>query len=104
MPTLGYLDYNNKLHKEFIDTYKSKFRTEPNSLYAGVTHDIVMYFVSALWEKGAEFWRHPETFKSPKEMLYPFALRQSATTGGYENQSVDIYRMTDYRLVPIKHK
>jgi LysM repeat protein len=99
--TLGYLDFDNAKHKSFIDTYKHKFHTEPNTLYAGVAHDIMLYFVSALSQKGAEFWRNPQDFKSPAGMLFPFNLRQSSSTGGYENQSPDIYQMVNYKLLPL---
>ena len=98
--TMGYLDYkNNKRHKDFIDTYKEKFRTEPNTLYAGVAHDIMLYFASALWRQGGEFWRNPQKFSAPQGMLFPFSLKQSSPTGGYENQSPDIYQMVNYKMV-----
>ena len=98
--TMGYLDYkNNKKHKDFIDTYKEKFRTEPNTLYAGVAHDIMLYFASALWRNGGEFWRNPQKFSAPQGMLFPFSLKQSSPTGGYENQSPDIYQMVNYKLM-----
>ena len=100
--TMGYLDYNNPRHKDFIDTYKDKFRTEPNTLYAGVAHDIMLYFSTALWRNGAEFWRNPQQFSSPADMLFPFSLKQSSPTGGYENQLPDIYRMSKFKLVPVK--
>ena len=100
--TMGYLDYNNQKHKDFIDTYKDKFRTEPNTLYAGVAHDIMLYFSTALWRQGAEFWRNPQKFSAPSGMLFPFSLRQSSPTGGYENQLPDIYQMNNYKLVPVK--
>lgn len=100
--TMGYLDYNNQKHKDFIDTYKDKFRTEPNTLYAGVAHDIMLYFCTALWNQGAEFWRNPQKFKAPSGMLFPFGFRQSSPSGGYENQMPDIYKMSNYRLVPVK--
>lgn len=99
MVTRGYLSYDNVKHKDFIDNYKTKFLTEPNTLYAGVAHDIVIYFCSALWQKGAEFWRNPQTFTTPTEMLFPFNLKQRSATGGYENQSPDIYRMSNYKLI-----
>ena len=98
--TMGYLDYNNLKHKKFIDTYKDKFRTEPNTLYAGVAHDIMLYFCTALWTQGAEFWRNPQKFKAPNGMLFPFGFRQSSPTGGYENQLPDIYRMSNFKLIP----
>ena len=99
--TTGYLDYNNPKHKEFIDTYKDKFRTEPNTLYAGVAYDIMLYFSTALWQNGAEFWRNPQHFTSPYGVLFPFSLKQSSPTGGYENQSPDIYQMQNYKLIPM---
>lgn len=97
--TMGYLDYGNTLHKKFIDTYKDKFHTEPNTLYAGVAHDIMLYFTMALWQNGAEYWRNPQNFKSPEGMLFPFRVEQSSSTGGYENQEADIYQMVNYKLV-----
>ncbi len=99
MATQGHLNYNNPTHKSFIDTYKDKFLTEPNTLYAGVAHDITLYFVSALSQCGAEFWRNPHTFKTPTGMLFPFSLKQAEASNGYENQSPDIYRMVNYKLV-----
>lgn len=99
MVTLGYLNYDNVKHKEFVDTYKTKFLTEPNTLYAGVAHDIVIYFCSALWQKGAEFWRNPQTFSAPMDMLFPFSLKQRSSTSGYENQMPDIYHMSNYKLI-----
>lgn len=96
---LAHLDYNNPVHKSFIDTYKERFRTEPNSLYSGVAHDIMLYFSTALWQQGAEFWRNPAKFQAPAGMLFPLSLKQSSSTGGYENQSPDIYMMRDFKLV-----
>ena len=99
--TTGYLNYSNPLHKSFIDTYKNKFHTEPNSLYAGVAHDIMLYFSTALWQRGAEFWRNPSQFASPAGLLFPFRLSQPLPTGGYENQAPDIYQMSNYKLLKI---
>ena len=101
--TTGYLDYNNTKHKKFIDTYKEKFRTEPNTLYAGVAHDIMLYFVTALHRQGAEFWRNPQKFAAPAEMLYPFGLKQQSPTGGYENQMPDIYQMQNFKRVHVTY-
>ena len=95
-------------YKEFlgyfglIDTYKDKFRTEPNTLYAGVAHDIMLYFSTALWRQGAEFWRNPQKFSAPSGMLFPFSLKQPSPTGGYENQYPDIYQMVNFKLTPIQ--
>ena len=100
--TMGYLDYNNPKHKDFIDTYKNKFRTEPNSLYAGLGHDIMLYFVTALSQQGAEFWRNPQNFYTPQLMLFPFRVKQSSATGGYENQLPDLYQMQNYKLIKIQ--
>ncbi len=101
--TTCYLDYYNPRHKQFIDTYKSKFKTEPNGLYAGVAHDIMYYFVSALSENGAEFWRHPEAFAMPTNLLFPLQLKQCSPTGGYENQCAKLYQMQNYRLQSINY-
>ena len=100
LTTIGYLDYaGNTKHRQFVDTYKEKFHTEPNPLYAGTGHDIMLFFASALWQKGAAFWQNPQSFDAPSQMLFPFKLKQSTPQGGYENTMPDIYQMIDYKLI-----
>ena len=97
----SYLDFNNPAHKEFIDSFKDHYRTDPTGVYAGVANDIMIYFVTALNQKGVAFWNNPESFSAPSTLLFPLKIVRSPL-GGFENQGVSIYRMDDFHLIPIR--
>ncbi|MDO4217032.1 MAG: LysM peptidoglycan-binding domain-containing protein [Bacteroidales bacterium] len=97
----AYLDMNNPNHKDFIDSFKNHYRTDPTGVYAGVANDIMLYFVTALNQKGVAFWNNPEGFTAPSTLLFPLKIVRSQL-GGFENQAVSIYRMEDFHLKPIR--
>lgn len=92
----AYLDYGVVAHKEFVDAYKNRFKTEPLNGYAAVAHDIILYFASGIHSKGADFWRNP-TQNNVSRMLFPAQMKRTAD-GGLENQSAVIYKMVDLQL------
>lgn len=98
----AYLDYENPVHKSFIESFKNKYKTEPIGQYAGVGHDIIIYFSTGLWQKNADFWKKP-SIPQPKGMLYPIQLRSTGPEDGYENQIASIYCMEDYKLVQLNN-
>lgn len=97
----GYLDYQLPNHKDFIERYKSRFKTEPIGIYAGVANDLMIYFVNALNSRGTAFWKAP-SYPRPQGMLFPLNVRQTAPNNGFENQGAVIYRMNDFHLVPAR--
>lgn len=99
MITNAYLNYDNPTHKAFIDNYKDRYKTEPQGVYAGVGHDIMLYFATALNRQGSQFWSNP-TLKSPDGMLFPLQVKQACPSCGFENQKATLYRMERFHLVP----
>ncbi len=96
----SYLDYNNTAHKSFIDNFKDRYRTEPVGVYAGVANDILIYFVTAINQKGTTFWYNPSQFSAPSSLLFPLQIERSPL-GGFENQKASLYKMKDFHLVPV---
>lgn len=95
----AYLDYNNTAHKAFVDNFKDRYRTEPVGVYAGVANDILIYFVTAINQKGTTFWYNPSQFAAPSTLLFPLQIERSQL-GGFENQKASLYKMKDFHLVP----
>lgn len=91
-------DENDPAQHRFVETFREQYKTEPIGLYAGQGHDLMVYFVNGLQEKGSEFWKNPSV-ANLQSMLNPIHLRQSAPGKGYENQYAAIRRMGDYRFV-----
>lgn len=93
----AFLDYDNSIHRKFVDSFNEHYKTEPVGPYAGVAHDIVLYFAYGINSAGSEFWKRLNT-PSPDGMLFPIQLKQTAADSGIENQQVDLYRMNNLRL------
>ena len=91
-------DENDPAQQHFVQAFRDQYKTEPLGLYAGQGHDLMVYFVSGLQEKGSAFWKDPTT-GNLQTMLNPIRLMQSAPGRGYENQVATIRKMGDYRFV-----
>jgi len=94
----AYLDYDNPVHKDFIDRYKGRFKTEPMDSFAGMGNDIMLYFTTAIHQKGAKFWSAPSIVR-PQGMLFPIKLAQKNANSGFENQAAVFYQMENFKLV-----
>lgn len=94
----AYLDYNDPIHSSFIDRYKNRYKTAPQGMYAGMAHDILLYFSHAISKKGSQFWKSPSIPK-PAGMLFPLHIQQKAAGSGFENQTAVFYRMNNLKLV-----
>ena len=97
----SYLDYNNPKHKNFIDRFKEKYKTEPQGNYAALGNDIIIHFVAGINSKGTEkFWEDPNTERR-HSMIYYFHFKRSAPDKGFENQNAYFYRLnTKFQFVP----
>ncbi len=93
-------DYADATQKDFINTFREHYKTEPVSNYAGIANDIILFFVTGLQQKGTEFFRSPAIPK-PQGMMSTFHFAPSAEGNGFENQSATLFRMTDYHFVPV---
>ena len=99
-PYPTYLDYNNTRHKDFVDAFRQRFKTEPTNDYAAVAHDLILYIGAAINSRGTDFWKDANAVR-PQSMLFPIRLTRDATNNGYENQATALYMMQDYKLIPV---
>jgi len=97
-----FADWNlsNPMHKEFVDRFYEKYKTEPTNTYAGMANDIILYFVCGIQQKGTDFFRTP-AIVLPQGMLYPLSFSQKRADCGFENQQALLFRMTDFHFNPI---
>lgn len=93
-------DMSNPQHKEFVDLFNERYKTEPTNTYAGMANDIILYFVTGLQQKGTDFFKSP-AIVPPQGMLYPLSFTHSRADYGYENQQTMLYKMSDYHFIPI---
>jgi LysM repeat protein/ABC-type branched-subunit amino acid transport system substrate-binding protein len=98
-----FLDYSNPNHKEFIDKFKERFKTEPTGDYALIGNDLIIQFVLGLHKRGSEFWKNPNLPKN-SAIMYPMLFKRPTETDGFENQATYIYKMDDYKLKPVNRK
>jgi len=96
----GDWDRGDAAQKDFISRFRERYKTEPVTTYAAIANDIILFFVTGLQEKGTNFYRHPIITK-PQGMLGTLHFAPAAEGSGFENQVATLYRMTDYRFVPI---
>lgn len=97
----AYLDYEDPEHKDFIDRFRLRFKTEPMDSYAALGNDILLYFATAISKKGSQFWTSP-SIPRPQGMLFPLRIAQKEPHSGFENQTAVVYRMENFRLVKTK--
>lgn len=95
--TYSYIDFESEKVKEWINKFRSKFATEPDS-YAFQANDLAWYYFIAL---------------NKNEMTYPANIQnvqwkgmaggfefEKTEEGGFENKSVSILKVQDY--IPVK--
>lgn len=88
-------------HKDFVDLFRDKYKTEPTSTYAGMANDIILYFVCGLQQKGTAFFSSP-VIPVPEGVIYPLSFSHSRQDYGFENQYALMYRMIDFQFQPVK--
>ena len=98
-----YEDWNltDQRQKDFIETFRDRYKTEPITGYAGMANDIIIYFVTGLQQRGTDFYKSPAMAR-PEGMLYPLSFSHTRNDYGFENQSAVMYRMADYHFYPIR--
>lgn len=92
---------SDETHKEFIKLFNDRYSTEPTDVYAGMAHDIILYFVTGIQQKGTEFFRSP-IIATPQGMIYSLSFSHTRADYGYENQYAILYSMNDFHFRPVK--
>jgi len=96
-PANNFVDYSNVQAQQFIQRYRDKYKTEPQS-YSYQGFDITYYFLAALQKDGAGFLNTlPDNKQKCLETSFQFS--QFPAESGFENKFVYILKYQDYKLV-----
>lgn len=97
IPSNTYIDYQNQTTQNFINTYREKFKTEPE-LYAYQGFDITCYFISSLQKYGTGFLNNIVDNKY-QGIETNFNFMQYPLDSGFENKFVYILKYQDNKLL-----
>ncbi len=95
--TYSYIDFESEKVKEWINKFRSKFATEPDS-YAFQANDLAWYYFTALNKNGMTYPANIQNVQW-KGMAGGFEFEKTEE-GGFENKSVSILKVQDY--IPVK--
>ncbi len=97
IPANTFVDYKNASTQNFIQTYRSKYKTEPE-MYVYQGFDVAYCFISLLQKEGSGFLKQLSAKKySGIGSNYQFA--QFPSESGFENKFVYILKYKDYQLI-----
>jgi LysM repeat protein len=94
--TMDYIDYDNRNTIDFIRRYRTQNLIEPGVMGVRAVETGV-YFFTALMQYGTEFHRCMDVLNQTHARSSPFRFERVAD-GGWENQSVFIYRYENFSL------
>ncbi|MES2284499.1 MAG: LysM peptidoglycan-binding domain-containing protein [Bacteroidota bacterium] len=97
IPSNNYIDYQNPVTRNFINSYYERFKTDPE-LYAYQGYDIAYYFISSLQKYGTGFLNNIVEYKYQGIETY-FNFMQYPLDSGFENKFVYILKYHDNKLV-----
>ena len=92
----AFIDYNNEGVQRFIDSFRSKYKTEPNNLaYTGF--DIGWYFFNALMKFGKDF-EECLPYYHPPLLQTNYYFDKQINMNGFENIYWNIKRYKNYEV------
>ena len=97
IPSNTYIDFQNRMTQNFINTYREEFKTEPE-LYAYQGFDITCYFISSLQKYGTGFLNNIVDNKY-QGIETNFNFMQYPLDSGFENKFVYILKYQDNKLL-----
>lgn len=97
IPSNNYIDYQNPVTRNFINTFYERFKTDPE-LYSYQGYDIAYYFISALQKYGTGFLNNIVDYKY-QGIETNFNFMQYPLDSGFENKFVYILKYQDNKLV-----
>lgn len=95
--TTTFVDYQNSSTLNVINTYRYKYKTEPD-MYVYQGFDISYYFISALQKQGTGFLKNLSQNKY-QGIETNFQFKQYPSESGFENKYVTILKYQDFKLV-----
>lgn len=88
-------DMTNEVHVQFLQSFRTRFGSEPTSQLAATAYDLMLYIVGGLSRRNSDFWRTPGN--SLPTLVQPLHLNH--TGAGLENDRAQLYRLEELRFV-----
>lgn len=99
--TPWFVDYSDPEVVRFISSFRDRYIGEPElARYAYLGYDLTAYFLEALYSFGPGFLNCIPDF-TKKGLSNNFRFQQQ-NGGGYENTSITVYRLADFRKETVK--
>ena len=97
IPANTFVDYKNSGTLNFIQTYRAKYKTEPE-IYVYQGFDVAYSFISSLQKEGSGFLKQLSN-KKYYGMSSNYQFAQFPSESGFENKFVYILKYKDYQLI-----
>lgn len=88
-------DMTNDVHVQFLQSFRTRFGSEPTSQLAATAYDLMFYICHGLSRRNGDFWRMPGN--SLPALVQPLHLCRSGA--GLENDKAQLYRLEDLRFI-----
>jgi LysM repeat protein len=99
--SMEYINYENKNNIDFIKRYRASNHVEPGVMGFRAVETGVFFF-SALVQYGSQFQRCIDFINQTNAYNSPYKFERAFGQGGWENQSVFIYRHDNFQLRDVK--
>lgn len=97
IPSNGFIEYERRDTKNFVQKYRDRFKTDPG-MYGFQGYDVTFYFLSALKKYGSGFLNNLSTNQSAG-LETGFRFAQFPSDSGFENRSVMMLKYQNYQLI-----
>ena len=102
IPSESYIDYTRESTRTFLETFRKKFKTEPNAeSFAWRGFDIAYYFIGGLALEGKSFLQSPGSF-NPALVSHKFGFKRDDPGNGYENRNMFLFQYKKDMTVSVK--
>lgn len=98
-PQNTFIDYADEDVQQWIENYRSKYKSEPSS-FAFVGYDIMLYYGRGLKQFGSEFPNHFSEMIGDY-LATQFDFFRASKDSGFENAGINIIRTDNYQLVRV---
>jgi ABC-type branched-subunit amino acid transport system substrate-binding protein len=95
-PQNTFVDYSVVPTQRWIETYRSRFKSEPSN-FAFVGYDVMLFYGRGLKTYGRELGQHLNEIDG-SYLATQFNFFKTAKDAGYENSAVNIVRTDNYEL------
>jgi LysM repeat protein/ABC-type branched-subunit amino acid transport system substrate-binding protein len=100
--TTNFIDYESEAVKQFITRFRNKYGAVPLSgRHAYLGYDIGWYFLTSLMWYGDDYINCMNGYKG-KGLQYNFDFGAAGSDNGLENNSIDIIKLQDYKMIKVE--